>query len=288
MPFPLPPGDHLRQLTVGDRQRTYHLHIPPGDAGGSWPLVLGFHGGASNGRAFAAASGLSDKADAAGFVVAYPNGSGEREKLLTWNAGNCCGYAYHQASDDVGFTHALLDDLAAALSIDPRRVFATGLSNGAMLAYRLAAEMADRIAAIAPVAGPVALDRCAPSRPVSVIHLHGTEDLFTPLEGGVGPRSATRVSHTSVAETIRRWVAANGCPPEPNTAQLPDLADDGTHVVRSLYGPGREGSEVVLYVIHGGGHTWPGQRSNTFLFGPSTRNLIANDAIWDFFSRHGR
>ena len=287
MPELLPLGDHLRELTVDGRQRTYRLHIPP-VGGPPWPVVLGFHGGASNGRAFEVSSGFSEKADSAGFVAVYPNGTGEREKLLYWNAGYCCGPAYHQAVDELGFIQALLGDLATVLPLDPRRVYATGLSNGAMMSYRLAAEMADRFAAIAPVAGPMALERCAPSRAVSVIHMHGTEDQFTPLEGGVGQRSVTRVNHASIADTIRRWVAANGCPSEPQSMQLPDLVEDGTYVVRSVYGPGREGSEVVLYTIHGGGHTWPGRPSNTFLFGRSTRNLVANDAIWEFFQRHPR
>jgi polyhydroxybutyrate depolymerase len=287
-PF-LPPGDYQRPLPFGGRERSYRFHVPPaGETGNPLPVVLGLHGGASNGRAFSLASGLSDKADAASFVAVYPDGTGQREKLLAWNAGNCCGYARDEMVDDVGFVRAVLDDLATVVPVDSDRVFATGLSNGAMLSYRLAAEMADRIAAIAPVAGPMALDACRPSRPVSVIHLHGTEDQFTPLEGGVGRRSVSRTQHASVATTIQAWVAADGCPPEPIVAQLPPVRDDGTQIVRYRYGPGREGSEVELYIIHGGGHTWPARKGNTFLFGKSTENLIANDVIWDFFQRHPR
>lgn len=256
------------------------------DGGQPWPVVLGFHGGASNGRAFSVASGLNDKADAAGFVAVCPDGTGLREKLFTWNAGNCCGFARDEMVDDVGFVCAVLDDLATVAAVDPDRIFATGLSNGAMLCYRLAAEVADRIAAIAPVAGPMALDHCAPTRPVSVIHLHGTEDQFTPLEGGVGRRSVSRTNHASIAATIQTWVSVDGCPPEPTVTQLPAFHDDGTQIIRYRYGPGREAAEVELYVIHGGGHNWPGRKGNTFLFGKSTENLVANDVIWDFFQRH--
>ncbi len=286
----LSPGDYRRPLTFGGRERSYRIHVPPAgeSAPRNLPVVLGFHGGASNGRAFSLASGLSDKADAASFVAVYPDGTGLREKLLSWNAGNCCGYARDEMVDDVGFVRAVLDDLATVVPVDADRVFATGLSNGAMMSYRLAAEMADRIAAIAPVAGPMALDHCRPTRSVSVIHLHGTEDQFTPLEGGVGRRSVSRTQHASVAATIQAWVAADGCPPEPIVTQLPPVRDDGTQIVRYHYGPGREGSEVELYIIHGGGHTWPGRKGNTFLFGKSTENLIANDVIWDFFLRHPR
>jgi len=296
MSIALPPGDHFRNLQAGGRERSYWIHVPaivpsgPSLAASDrrFPIVLAFHGGASNGQAMRRFSGLDEKADAAGFVTVYPNGTGEAIKpnLLTWNGGNCCGYAYREQIDDVGFVRLLLDDLAAVVPVDPARIFATGMSNGAMMAYRLAAELSDRIAAIGPVAGPMGLERCNPTRPVSVIHFHGTLDEFAPLEGGVGRRSVTGVSHQPVAQAIQAWVAANGCPPEPETTALPDRFDDGTHVLRHVYGPGRDGSEVVLYVIHGGGHTWPGQMANTFLFGKSTRNLIANDALWDFFERH--
>ena len=239
----LAPGDYQRNLTYGGRERTYRFHMPPAAENGvSLPVVLVFHGGASNGRAFSLATGLSDKADSAGFVAVYPDGTGQREKLYTWNAGKCCGYARDEMVDDVGFVMVVLDELASAVAIDADRIYATGLSNGAMLSYRLAAERAERIAAIAPVAGPMALDHIAPSRPVSVIHFHGTEDQFTPLEGGVGKRSVTRTHHASVAETIQKWVAANGCPSEPSVRHLPAVRDDGTQIVRYLYAPGHAGS----------------------------------------------
>ncbi len=274
---------------VDGRERSFWLHVPHDQGGGSpKPLVLAFHGGASTGKALREYTGLNDKADAAGFLVAYPNGSGPDANLLYWNAGNCCGYAHEQRIDDVAFALAMLDDLNANFAIDPARVFATGLSNGAMLAYRLASECADRIAAIAPVAGPMPRIDMAPSRPVSVVHFHGTLDLFTPLEGGVGKRSVTKIDHLSIAATIEAWVKANGCPPEPKITELPASVDDGTRVIEHVYGPGRDGAEVVLYLVEGGGHTWPGRPSNTFVFGKSTRNLSANDVMWDFFSRHPR
>ena len=117
MPDAIPPGDHVRELVVGGRERTYRIHLPT-TGQRPWPVVLGFHGGASHGRAFESSSGLSEKADLAGFVAVYPNGTGEHERLLYWNAGNCCGHAYNQEIDDVAFIRALLDDLATVLSID--------------------------------------------------------------------------------------------------------------------------------------------------------------------------
>ena len=109
--------------------------------------------------------------------------------MLTWNGGNCCGYAQWNKVDDVGFTRALLDDLAKVVNVDAKRVFATGISNGGIMCYRLASELSDRIAAIAPVAGTMGTKTCNPKRPVSVMHFHGTDDKFLPFKGGIGTRA---------------------------------------------------------------------------------------------------
>ncbi len=289
MSDPLNTVDQLRAISIDGHERSYWVHVPPTvDLAAPTPVVLAFHGGASSGRALARSSGLSEKADAAGFVVVYPNGTGDRDQLFTWNAGTCCGYAHAQQVDDVAFVMALLDELAATMHVDPARVFATGLSNGAMLAYRLASEHAERFAAIAPVAGPMAAATCSPSLPASVIHFHGTLDEFTPLAGGVGKRSVTKTNHYSVEHSIQAWVGANACPSTPVIQQLPTAIDDGMRIERRTYGPGRDDAEVVLYLIDGGGHTWPGRPSNTFIFGRSTQNISANNLMWEFFFRHAR
>jgi polyhydroxybutyrate depolymerase len=152
----LGPGDHTRTLTVGDLKRTYLVHIPPRyDPKKATPVVLAFHGGGANADNMVVFSGLNKKSDDAGFIVVYPSGTGRLEKLLTFNGGNCCGYATTNKIDDVMFTRKLLDDLAESANIDPRRVFATGMSNGGIMSYLLASELSDRIAAIAPVGGPM-------------------------------------------------------------------------------------------------------------------------------------
>jgi polyhydroxybutyrate depolymerase len=162
------------------------------------------------------------------------------------------------------------------------------MSNGAMMAYRLASEMADVFAAIAPVAGTMGTEACNPSQGVSVIHFHGSDDEFVPVEGGVGRRSVSGTHHFSLAHTIRAWVEANGCPSQPLTETMPGLRDDSTTIVRSSYGPGRSGTEVVVYLIHGAGHTWPGRPPRPHYLGKTTYNINANDMIWDFFRRHDR
>ncbi|HVU87259.1 MAG TPA: PHB depolymerase family esterase [Pirellulales bacterium] len=283
----LTPGDHRRTIAIGGRERSYLLHVPPSyEDTQRLPVVLAFHGGATDASYMVRFCGLNETADEHGFLVAYPNGTGELPKLLSWNAGNCCGHARRNNVDDVEFVRAVLDELAHTGAIDERRIFATGMSNGAMMAYRLAAEMSDRVAAIAPVAGTMELDIAEPSRPVSVIHFHGTADEFVPFAGGRGVRSLTQHAFSSVEITIRRWVEINGCRAEPTVTDLPNVGADGLPIVRQEYAAGPSGAEVVLYVVEGGGHTWPGRVPRLAALGPSTQSISANDLMWEFFTRH--
>ncbi|AGA31222.1 extracellular catalytic domain type 1 short-chain-length polyhydroxyalkanoate depolymerase [Singulisphaera acidiphila] len=281
---PLPPGDHLRVLTIGEQTRSYLVHIPPShDPKQPAPVVLAFHSAVMNGPLMARYSGLSEKANQAGFVAVYPNGTGRSNLLLFWDAGGVRA----QPSDDVGFVAKLLDDLATVVNVDPNRVFATGMSNGAMMCYRLASELSDRIAAIAPVAGTMATETCRPLRPVPVMHFHGTHDPLV-LFHGPDERTPKDLFFKSVESSIQSWAIANGCPSPPMIAKAPDLANDGTSVSITTYGPGKEGAEVILYAIEGGGHTWPGRTTTVPLpgLGKSTKDISASDLIWEFFQRH--
>ena len=207
----LTPGDHTRTLQHDGRARSYIVHVPPKYDAKPTPVVLAFHGGGSNAEQMVRFCGLNEKADKEGFIVVYPNGTGRIERMLTWNGGNCCAYAMWNNVDDVGFTRALLDDLATVANIDTKRVFATGISNGGIMCYRLASELSDRIAAIASVAGTMGVKTCNPKRPVPVMHFHGTEDKFLPFKGGIGERSLAQVVFISVDQTIQTWVKADGC-----------------------------------------------------------------------------
>jgi polyhydroxybutyrate depolymerase len=285
----LTPAEHTRSLEVDGRTRSYLVHVPKSyDGSKPVPVVLAFHGGLTNADIMVRFSGLSEKADEEGFVVVYPNGTGERERLLTWNAGNCCGYARLHQVDDVKFIGAVLDDVEKIVNVDKNRIFATGISNGGMISYRLADEMADRIAAIAAVGGPMASASCAPKRPVPILHFHGTDDEYAPLAGGRGPKSRSFTNFYSVAHTINAWVKANGCEPKPKVEKLPSTVEDGTSVTRKTYSGGREGSEVLLYEIEGGGHTWPGRPSWAYYLGKTTKNVSANEVMWEFFKKHAR
>ncbi len=274
-------------LQVDGRERSYRLHLPA-DYDGMHPLpaVLALHGATSNGRLMEVFSGLSEYADRAGFCAAYPNGTGNLPNVLTWNGGTCCGYALKNHVDDVAFIAALLDDLAARVPLDPRRLYVAGMSNGAQMAYRLACELSDRIAAVAAVAGPMGVDGCRPGRPIPVLHIHGTDDAFAPFHGGRGPRSVYGTDFRSVEDTIQTWVRINGCPATPAVYEEPERVADGTRIVRQVFGPGQAGVEVVLIVVEGGGHTWPGRPPLPAALGKSTANLDANETIWAFFERH--
>ncbi len=286
-PVPLGPGDHLRRLTVDGRPRSYLVHVPPSyDPAKPTPVVVAFHGALMNGLSMAWFTGLSRKADASGFIVVYPNGVGIGTTALFFNAGaRPAAAADAGPPDDVKFTDRLLDDLASVANVDAHRIFATGMSNGGMMANRVAAELSNRIAAAAPVAGTLALPAIHPARPVPIMIFHGTADGIVPFLATDTPKPAT-MQFRSVAQTVRTWADADGCRGEGRTVETPDSAHDGTTVTTTTYGPAAQGADVVLVKVNGGGHTWPGEPPPVKWIGPSTHNASANDLMWAFFQRH--
>lgn len=271
-----------RFLRVGGRKRSYLIHLPRHyDPRKPTPVVLALHGATMNGPMMAWFSGLSKKADEAGFIAVYPDGVGTFSSF-NWNAGTCCGSAFEKNIDDVGFINAVLDDLVQRFKADPRRIYVTGMSNGGMMAYRLASELSDRIAAIAPVSGTMGTRTCHPNRPVPILHIHGTADKFMPFAGGRSPSGKLLYS---VDHSIQAWVKANGCHETPQREILSKV-DDEMRVTRATYGTNQHGPEVVLVVIEGGGHTWPGRKSPSRNLGKSALNISANDLMWEFFQKH--
>ena len=178
---------------VNGRSREYILHVPPSYNGKvAAPLVIVLHGavqGAANAQQM---SGMSSLADQQNFIAVYPNGTG---RLVTWNAGNCCGYAQRENVDDIAFLRALVAKLQKNYSIDARRIYVAGISNGAMMSYRAACEMSDVVAAVAPVEGAQNVP-CKPSAPVSLIVFHGTADRLVPYNGGSTPFRSARTATT--------------------------------------------------------------------------------------------
>lgn len=284
-PQPLTSGDSSRTIDVDGQRRTYLVHVPTTyDAQTPMPAVLVFHGLGLNASRMVPFTRLNEKADQAGFITVYPEGIGVGV-FRGFNAGGLDGPLAAGFPNDVTYVTRLLDDLESLLNIDSRRVFATGMSNGAMMCYRLAAELSHRIAAIAPVAGTMAVGLGKPKRPIPVIHFHGTADNIVPF-GGPPEEAAEFLQIKSVEETVQFWAQVNHCRSQATVVPVDNTSDDGTNVTRSRYAAPSGEVRVVLYTIHGGGHTWPGQPPPRVFLGKSTEDISANDLIWEFFQKH--
>jgi len=289
---PPAPGDYSETLEWGGRTRSYLVHVPPGE--GKRPAVLVFHGGGGNARQAARMSGMNGIADREGFLAVYPNGTGRLGRwLLTWNSGYCCAYALRHGVDDVGFVRRLIGELVSRYGADPDRIYVTGMSNGGMMAHRLAAELSDLVAAAAPVAGSIggkASERAPeyvipkPRRPVAMVILHGKKDRHLRYEGGEPVITLTpgRMD-LPVSAAVEFWVKKNGCAPEP----VREAAVEG-HVVKETYTGCRDGADVVLYTLEHGGHVWPGSRRPRLWSDDACRKFPASEVIWEFFEAHPR
>jgi len=273
-------GNARGVMEIDGRRRTYVLHVPAAyDGRVAWPLVIVLHGDGGRGSRMARLTGLDEKADAARFLVAYPDGAGWMNgHPRSWNAGACCGYAAARGIDDVAFIRALIEVLERRYRVDPSRIYVTGISNGGMMAHRLGCELADRIAAIAPVAGALVVSSCAPREPVSAMIFHGTADLIVRYEGGPSQADARRLD-PPVSQAVAFWVARNAC------RQVPDRVERGP-IRQERYPGGRGGTEVMLYTLEGGGHEWPGGRAGWLFGARPSQEPNATDLMWEFFSAH--
>src|SRR5579864_1538256 len=211
---PAAADDPAQHLESNGLQRSYLVHVPAHLPEGPRPLVLVLHGGGGSGAGAAKMTGFDAIADAYGFIVAYPDGTDRprprlqhagKPGLLTWNAGGCCGYARQHGVDDVGYIRALVAELQNDHAIDPKRIYATGISNGGMLAYRLACQASDIFAAVAPVSAVIDVPDCKPAQPVSVLHIHGSADEYVPLDGGVGKKALVKETRRPVQDSIDLW-----------------------------------------------------------------------------------
>jgi len=280
---PLPAGETTHTLMHQGRERSYILYVPASlDWGRPLPLVFVFHGGSGNAQNAIHMSGFHQVADKNGFLVIYPNGTGRlsNDRLLTWNGGNCCAYAQENNVDDVGFVRAIVAEMKTMANIDSKRIYATGMSNGALLAHRLGCEAADLFAAIAPVAGTLNFAPCEPSEPISVIIFHGTDDQHVLYHGGAGPESFVGVDFASVQETVEFWTKFNGCNPQP---QMNSFAD----IQHQVWTECTASASVELYTIIDGGHAWPGGASSGRPEADQpTQTISASTLIWEFFTAH--
>lgn len=285
-------GNFGRQFSFDNRDRFYEFHVPRGyQPGKPLPVILLLHGGGGNPALTRFQSGMDAIADREGFIAVYPAGTGPRfpDRQLFWNSGRPLRNPEQAQVNDVAFISAVLDDLAKYFPVDERQTFATGISNGAQMCYRLAVELPGRIAAIGPIAGHFAAEEFhdLPDHPISIIHFHGQLDPMARVDGTPPPQEGGfflpyRIKPLS--EMIESWARFNGCSLEPETTTV------GKAKCLRFTG-GRDNSEVVLWLLQDGGHTWPGGKSTQveqrmLRVGNVNQDISASKLMWEFFKRH--
>ena len=268
----------VRAVRQNGTIRRYLLYVPQHLKGAEMlPLVLMLHGGAGRPRDMARATRMHRIAEREGFLVAYPAGM-PGGFGLTWNPG---GQIRRSTADDVGFIAAVIDDIRASHAVDPARIYAAGMSIGGSMTYRLACALSETFSAVGIVAGAMTCEDCRPDRPVSVIHIHGTDDRRVPVGGGRGPHTAPGNTWPPVWQAIDRWRTVDGCAREADVVRL----------VSGLVGHRYKGTrgDVELWLVEGGRHVWPGAPPRGWfrLTRPPAR-FSASEKIWQFFAEHAR
>lgn len=290
----LSPGEHEIEIDHLGHKRYYFVRVPPqASEAKPLPVVLSFHGGGGNAEGHKRMTRMESIADREGFLLVVPEGTGNPQlgrRLESWNVGVCCGPAKQQGVDDVAFVVTLLEDLALRTPVDQTRVYATGLSNGGMMSYRLALDVPERIAAVAPVAGVILGE---PKAPVAIMDFHSVDDPRAHYEGGDTrfPLTNHIVHHVSVPEVLRQWTEGLSCGPESIVDRRNGTpgAPDASHRAEKLVWSGcTGGGEVVHWRMHGPGHVWPGQPAyaSEALVGAPSNVLDANEEMWRFFTRY--
>jgi polyhydroxybutyrate depolymerase len=259
--------------------RSFLLYLPAqADTGAPLPLVLLFHGGASDPEAFAASTLMHEIAEREGFIVAYPAGTAGRSGL-TWSPGR---NVVDRGVDDVDFARALIADLRRRCPVDPDRIYAAGLSIGGTLVYELACALSADLAAVAVVAGVMTEFDREPERPVPLLHIHGTNDGRVPLHGGRGRRTAANNEWPPVQDGIDFWCEVNRCRDEPQVVRL----------IQGVTGHRYNGAaDVELWLVEGGYHVWPGATPTSSDQAAKSNppiSLNASEKIWSFFAAHPR
>ena len=299
-------GSYVFTLTFDGLQRDYRLHVPPAAASGKpLPLVLNLHGATQNAQLEEITSDMDPNADMNGYLVAYPDGT-RISKVLTpdpvaknaqygWNAGMCCGLPVTKHINDVGFLLKVISDIAAKTPVDLRRVYMTGISNGGMMAYAMAAEASGHFAAISSISGQVEIPVIHPTRSVPTMEFHSVDDPIAKFDGTPNKNPQLRLS---VMEGIDQWVKADGCNKKPVTGTeivgAAGTISAGETATPITYTHCRAGAEVALWRFTGSGHVWPGSTLNTgpqknWILAGVGRGIVlvnADETMWQFFEKY--
>jgi polyhydroxybutyrate depolymerase len=273
-------------MQSGGVERIYRVHVPPSyDGEEPVPLIVAIHFGGGNSQILERLSQLSEYADQKGFLVAYPEGY-----RTAWGGPDLVTPSVRDGVDDAAFISAVIDRVAGEYRVDPRRVYVAGMCNGSLLAQVVGYELADKVAAVALYTAFMTEafreSYETPPRPMPIIQFNGTADTYILWDGGIPPGLGNNGLPVRVG--VERWAEVNGCSKTPEVTELPDVADDGTKSRREVYGDCVDGAEVVLYVVEGAGHTWPGgvPYASEDLIGKTSQDMSANEAMWEFFLRH--
>ncbi len=259
-----------RTVDVNGVTREYVVYLPPGyDGSTALPVMLAYHGGGGTGQGHLALTQMPALADEHQFILVGPQGLEDDDGDTIWNSEG----PFSNGVDEIGFTSNMIDALTAEFAVDETRVYASGYSNGANMAWELGCLLSDRIAAVGPVAGSVwvwTLDLCSPSRPVPVVSIHGTLDFFNPYEGNE--------FSVGLIEASEYWVEQGEADPTPTIIDVPDtFPGDGSTVDHYIWGNGVNCYSVEHYKVENGGHDWPGVFGNM--------DIDASEIIWNFVSQ---
>jgi polyhydroxybutyrate depolymerase len=271
----MPSGTYT--LMHGARARRYILHLPAGkEYEDNLPVVFAFHGAPGNAANLEQNSLLSAKADSAGFIALYPDGTSLNDPVfLNWNSGSCCGYAWENKIDDLGFLRLLIDRIEAEYHISRKRIYAAGFSKGGMMVHRLGCEASDLFSGIADIGGALNLPNCKPARGVDVLLIHGRNDASVKFGGPLPKKIPPLADYEDrpVAYAVEIWQKNNHCSPGKNTVAGTIEQTDFICTRAALR----------LIAIAGEGHTWPGGLPGMIGSEKPTQAFSANDAMWDFW-----
>jgi len=277
------PGAILRKMSDEDMAEYRRPFAEPGE--GRRPLVIALHGGGGNGAQVAKSAGLIDKAAREGFILALPEGSSRFGKLETWNAGGCCAYAMREKIDDIGFIRSMIDELERTQPVDPSRVYVVGMSNGGMMAERVAIELGDRIAGGAVFVGALFGNEPKPVAAVPMLIVNAEKDEQVPVAGGTSTTGIVRRSQGMPYKPSRYaatfWAAANRCTRGPAKTETADY-------VRELWTGCASGADVDFYIMKGAEHGWPGRGLGRPGVTRNTGKIDGTALMWDFFAAHRR
>jgi polyhydroxybutyrate depolymerase len=286
-------GVERRTLTVDGHERVFHIYRPSDGPTGPYPVVIALHGGGGQALGMRRV-GFEPVADREGFVVVYPQGYNRG-----WNDGRLGKRIVSRAddADDVAFVRRMIDTLVEEAIADPARIYSTGPSNGGIMSYRIACDLADRVAAVAPVIGNMPAARaelCTPARPVPIFVINGTKDPLVHWEGGgIGREPAASGGYLiSVEQSVALWRQLNGCSDAHTERMLPDTStEDGTRTKEFVWSECADGAEIKLFRVEEGGHIWHGLERSPDLVriervGRPSLDFSGAEKIWAFFERH--